>query len=606
MRTWNSHRRVAKNVSSVWGIALSTSLFCLPLAAQDASELRQLLEERVGSVEALRVPESLADFPQPRLEDGSLDPRFAITPEKVRLGKLLFFDPIRSTDIRTELGGVEETSATASCGTCHMGEAGSKAGMRVAISVGGEGRHEMSHMGAMAIERRVQDGFVDTLPTGLDVFDDEGNLVASGRFDAVDSPGRVSPSVVGFAFNNRLLWAGEAGEPNAEEYPAQEDIVRIASSVHRMANPDVSRIQTIAAYRQLFAEAFPEEAAGGIADEYINNDTQFRAIAAFLRTVITRDTPWDRFLAGDDAALNASQRRGAWLFAASAEAGGANCIACHSGPALNKRLGDEAGLLVEENFDNLGTEEHPLQELARQTLDDPSLGDAGRIGVTGLAEDAYEFKSPTLRQLRGAGPYFHGGELGTLREVVEYFNAGVPTFDTAAAAGNLSQLFTNPRGPELTGLGLDEDDVQALVEFLDSGLYDPAFVTYDANSPTSVFELTLDELTWSEELQALGAVDGWLPSGLPNGFNDELSRRQLVFVRGDVAPGGVMIDISDAQFIFQFLFLGGDAPVPMVAGDVNDDGRIDLADGIHTVSFLFRDGPEPFAPFPEPGQDLQY
>ena len=85
-----------------------------------------------------------------------------------------------------------------------------------------------------------------------------GEVITSGRFDAIDAPGRVSPSVIGFAFNQRLLWGGEAGEPNPEGYPAQEDIVRKASGGHRMANPDTSHLQAIPVYVELFANAFPE------------------------------------------------------------------------------------------------------------------------------------------------------------------------------------------------------------------------------------------------------------------------------------------------------------------------------------------------------------
>lgn len=574
------------------------------LHGQSAADLRSLLERRVGDLSRLQVPADDADLPQPRLPDGTLDPRFAITPEKVRLGKLLFFDPVRSNHIRVEFGGLLETAQTGSCGSCHMGDTATKAGAVISVSVGGVGRHEMDYRGHKTIHREIMEGAVDVLPTGLEQLDEGGTVVASGLFDAVDAPGRVAPSVIGFAFNNRLLWGGAAGEPNAEGYPAQEDIVRIASMAHRMANPDVAHLRENAVYRRLFADAFPPEATSGNPEDFVNLDTQFRAIAAFLRTVVTRNTPWDRFLAGDDAALTPAQLRGAMLFAAPVGEGGANCIACHSGPALNKTLGDEEGNLVAENFHNLGTLEHPLQDLARTALGDPDHHDAGRSDVTGDPARAYQFKAPTLRQLRDGAPFFHGGEAATLREAVEYLLRGEPANPLAAAAGTLSPLFTHPRGEGTRGIDLTESQVRDLVEFLDGGLYDRGLVMDDPGSPTRIFELGVEDLTYSAELKALGAVDGWLPSGLPNGFNDDLSRQQLIFVRGSTGNGDDVIDVSDAIHVINYLLLGGLPPVPMVSGDINDDRGIDISDPIYLLNFLFLGGPAPPAPYPEPGQDL--
>ncbi len=585
-----------------WLLAAGSAVRC-----QDAADVRAMLERRVGDLSVLQVPENVADFPQPRLPSGEIDPRFAVTPEKAYLGRFLFFDPIRSTHIDTAFGGMVDTTQTASCGSCHLGEAASKAAAVIAVGVGGEGRHEMDTRGHMTITRQVREGLVDILPTPMEMVDEAGDVVESGRFDSIDSPPRVSPSVIGFAFNNRLLWAGEAGEPNPEEYPAQEDIVRKASEAHRMANPDTSHLQANPVYVRLFERAFPDEHAAaqtsGDLGDLISVDTQFRAIAAFLRTVITRDTPWDRFLAGDDDAMTPQQLRGAWLFATPPGLGGANCIACHSGPALNKQVGDEAGIDVEENFANLGLQEHPLHDLARETLGNPDHHDFGRWGVTGSPDDLYEFKSPTLRQMKDAAPFFHSGEAATLRDVVEYFNAGVASNPAAEAAGNMPSLFTQPRGASQPGLGLSEDDIDALIAFLEDGLYDEGFVNGTPDSATPMFELDKDDLTYSQELRDLGASDGWLPSSLPNGFNDEMSRDQILFVRGEVNGDGE-IDLSDPVTIVRYLFNGDATLDSMVAGDVNDDSRIDVADTVYLLAWLFRGGPEPPYPFHERGQDL--
>jgi len=117
--------------------------------------------------------------------------------------------------------------------------------------------------------------------------------------------------------------------------------------------------------------------------------------------------------------------------------------------------------------------------------------------------------------------------LATLREVVEYINAGIPSSADAAAAGNISALFTNPRGPGQTGLGLSDDDVSALVDFLENGLYDPAFVTHDPNSTTETFELNNDDLTYDLALLMLGATNGRVPSGMQHPQTDALTAQDL-------------------------------------------------------------------------------
>jgi cytochrome c peroxidase len=510
-------------------------------AADDAQALRAVLIARVGNLEKLRVPARNEDLPQPTLADGvTVDPRFAITEAKRYLGKQLFFDPVRSNRIKPEFGGVMATARTGSCGSCHLGEVAGKAGQVINFSLGGEGRGFTDAQGNFHVRRRLQPGFLDVIPTGVqDIVN--GTIVKDGRFDAVDSVPRLSPSMIGFGFNNRLLLGGKAGQPagdpnNPLGLPAGENLAQIASDAHRMLETQKNALQESRVYIKLFQDAFPEEAAryaaSGNLDDLINDDTVERAMATFLRTVVTRNTAWDRFLAGDDKALTARQLRGALLFARETAQGGANCISCHSGPMLNKQLGDEAGKLVEENFHNLGIGDHPLQELARQALGDPNHHDIGRGEITGRAEDNFKFRVLTLRQLKDSGgQLMHNALFTSVREVVEYFNKGIPQDPLAAAAGNLSMRFTNPRGENsLPGLGLSEEDVEALVDFLENALYDPAFVRFDPNSTTETFELNERDLTYSEyrpDLAALGAIDRLMASGLCLTSNDALTRRDF-------------------------------------------------------------------------------
>ncbi len=283
---------------------------------------------------------------------------------------------------------------------------------------------------------------------------------------------------------------------------------------------------------KLFRDSFPEEAAQADASNdltlLVNDQTQFRAQATFLRTAVTRATPYDRFLAGDNTALTPSQLRGARLFFTKATAGGAGCFSCHSGPMLNKQPNDPdvagIGQFVEENFFNVGIGDHPVQALnalARNHATAYHAEDTGRMEITHDPNHAFKFRSLTLRQLKDGGMFFHSGSFSKVRDVVSYFNAGIPQDPTAGAAQTLETRFTYPRGAgSLRGLGLTEPLIDDIADFLENGLYDPTFA--------SSFQPTEDDLAYSKyrpDLAALGAKDGMLLSGLAIDVNDPLARR---------------------------------------------------------------------------------
>ena len=253
----------------------------------------------------------------------------------------------------------QQTLSTGGCGSCHIGEAAGKAGQVLNFNTGGEGRGYTDAQGNFVARRRPMeslvklrettlfpgDTMVDALPTLADIFMLSGqrivttpalfyhnigaptlSILQTGRLDQIDSVARLSPSMIGFAFNNRLLFGGFGGEPAATigslqptslllnppfDDPAQENITFLLLDAHRMLGFQSARLQTIPAYVQAFREAFPAEAAradaSGKLDDLINDFTIARATATFLRTVVTRDTPFDRFLAGNDTALTAPQ-----------------------------------------------------------------------------------------------------------------------------------------------------------------------------------------------------------------------------------------------------------------------------------------------------------
>src|SRR5947209_15406695 len=450
----------------------------------DAYRLRRFISQQVSGIDKLAVPAKDADIPLPRLPDGTVNPRYQTTEEKRYLGKLLFHDPIRTARIDPDYGGVLATKQSGSCGGCHVGEAAGKAGAVLNFDVGGEGRGYTDKNGNYVIRRRPRtdilprlrdtplfegDALVDALPTLTDIYlvppapgqiqvatPARGEklpaplqLLATGRLDALDSVGRQSPSMVGAAFNNRLLLGGFAGEPDSEPGglnpfgdPAQENLTLLLLDAHRMLMAESAELQKYPAFVKLFQEALPEEAAQAAANNdmniLINDQTVLRATATFLRTAVTRNTPWDKFLAGDNRTLTAAQRRGAKLFFTPATAGGAGCFSCHSGPMLNKQHDDPdvagIGQFVEENFINVGIGDHPLQALGRLVRNDPNFHDEGRKEITFNDDDAFKFRVVTLRQLKDARTFFHNGSFTKVRDVVEYFNSGVPQDPVAGGA----------------------------------------------------------------------------------------------------------------------------------------------------------------------------
>ena len=569
-----------------------------PTDSQGPQAIRTFIGKQVGGLGNLMVPADDDSIPVPP-DDPMRPGRYKTTRAKTYLGKLLFHDPIRTARINlnteqplnlpvgTAFGGtvtatdptvpaiVAATRQTGSCGSCHIGEAAGKAGQLLNFNVGGEGRGYTDASGNFFPRRRPMatltklraqplfpgDTLVDSLPTLTDIYSVNGqqivttpalfyhnnppapgttvSLLRTGRLDQLDSVGRQSPSLVGFAFNNRLLFGGLGGEPqttsgglNPLNDPAGENMTLLLLDAHRMLGSQAAEMLKIPAYVKLFSEAFPDEAAQAAAKNdmklLINDETELRAQATFLRTLVTRNTPFDKFLAGDNSALTSSQLRGAQLFFTEAQAGGAGCFRCHAGPMLNKQPSDPdvagIGRYVEENFINVGIGDHPVQALnaaARNHATAYHAEDTGRAEITGNASDVYKFRSLTLRQLKDARTFFHNGSFTKVRDVVSYFNDGVPQDPTAGAAATIDSRFTSPRGNGTPpGLGLTAAQIDDLTDFLENGLYDPSFLR--------LLQPSADDLTYSKtrpDLAALGARDGLMPSGLAIDDNDALARR---------------------------------------------------------------------------------
>ena len=133
-----------------------------------------------------------------------------------------------------------------------------------------------------------------------------------------------------------------------------------------------------------------------------------RALASFVRSILSGDSPFDRFINGDRAALSAEQQEGLQLFR-----GKANCIACHVGPNF-----------TDERLHNTGVAWHD-----------------GKFADTGAGQG--NFKTPTLREIARTSPYMHDGSIGTLEDVIEYYDRGGnrnPSLDAELRPLHLSSL----------------------------------------------------------------------------------------------------------------------------------------------------------------------
>ena len=175
-----------------------------------------------------------------------------------------------------------------------------------------------------------------------------------------------------------------------------------------MGMPDhaavINKVKNITGYRVLFERAFGREPT---------IDDLARAIASFERTIVSGNSRWDQFVAGDAAALTEAEKRGLAVFL-----GKGRCQQCHSGWNF-----------TDEKYHNVGI---------GWDLPEPDLG---RFQVTNNENDRGAFRTPTLREVGLTGPYMHDGRFDTLEQVVDYYSSGVianPYLDVEMRRSNLS------------------------------------------------------------------------------------------------------------------------------------------------------------------------
>jgi cytochrome c peroxidase len=344
-------RRVATSLG-VWAVCAGAALAgCKQDAGPDEPSAR-------APAAAGWVPQSLEDLP------AGLDPALRkipasnpLTPQKVELGRRLYFDRRLSKD------------GTVSCATCHDPARGWTDQSPVSIGIGGQ----------------------------------KGSLSA--------------PALINRVFSEAQFWDGRA--PSLEEQVKSpiENPIEMGESRDSV----VAKLAMVAGYQPLFQAAFGDGA--------VTFDRMAMAIASFVRTVVSGDSPYDRFLAGNKSALSASAVRGREVFFDNQKG---RCSICHSGDNF-----------TDEKFHNIGV---------GWSEERGTFAHLGRFEASKRLEDRGAFKTPTLRNLTETAPYMHDGSETTLVAVVEYYDRG----------GN-----KNPQlDKEMRPLNLSAQEKEDLVEFL--------------------------------------------------------------------------------------------------------------------------------------------
>ena len=240
----------------------------------------------------------------------------------------------------------------------------------------------------------------------------DGRAVSEGVSGRKGS--RHVPTLVNRGYGVSFFWDGRIS--SLEEQVLQP--IQLPEEMDMTLEEVVARLKQNSDYRQRFREAFGTQ---------INSEGLAKALASYVRTILSGDSGFDHYLNGERDALSEREREGLRIFR-----GKGNCTACHLGPTL-----------TDENFHNTGI-----------AWRDGQLLDPGRFKVTGKKEDRGAFKTPTLREIPRTAPYMHDGSVATLEEVIEFYSRG----------GNPNSYLD----PELRPLQLTAEEKKTLLAFLRS------------------------------------------------------------------------------------------------------------------------------------------
>lgn len=424
-------------------VLLASSLYFLSCVKQSLdTELDGPLEKilnqhsKTGSFSWYIMPNSndYANIP-------NQDPKNPITEAKVKLGNLLFFETGIALDAKNAV-----SLKTYSCSSCHIPEKDFTAGRFQGIADGGFG---YGYLGAGRQKNSLYPGSL------------------------VDAQGARPLPTINLAYVRNALWNGAFGSYGLNV--GTQSAWGVADSLTSINNNGIEGLeannfralfvhrQVITkevveelGYKEMFDNAFPDIPES----QRYTKQIAANAIAAYFRTIYTNKAPFQLWLKGNKNAMTLQQKRGAMLFF-----GKAGCANCHNSPSLNNQRFAALGVnnLYQSGYEVFRTDENDLRN-------------KGRGGFTLQDKDLYKFKVPQLYNLKNIGFYFHGASKTSLREVVEYFNLAKP--ENPLVPVQRIDPFFKP-------LGLDNNEIDDLVEFLENGLYDPDLIRYKPGSVKS-------------------------------------------------------------------------------------------------------------------------
>lgn len=417
-----------------------------PLDVQLNSALRRA--SKTGEIDHFILPETddLSSIPQ--------DSHNPLTKGKVELGKMLFFETGIALSPTKQIG-----EKTYSCASCHIPSAGFRPGAPQGIADGGIGF-----------------GYNGENRTKVNIYEEW----------ELDAQGLRALSVLNVAFVENTTWNGRFGSRGVnvgtEDRWALDPTLHVneeglaALESQNMEGMDLHRMEITEevldgyGYREMFDVAFPETPS----EERYSKRSASLAISSYLRTLLTNRAPFQEYLKGKKEVMTEEEKRGALVFFNDAK-----CYFCHREPNLGAN-----------EFHALGVNDLYQTGLAFNTSADDKRN-LGRGGFSGKPEDMYKFKVPQLYNLGDSPFYFHGSSKYDLKDLVDYFNIGIPE-NKNVPQEQIARQFKP--------LNLTDQQVEDLVAFLDNGLRDPDLNRY-------------------------------VPESLPSGYcypnNDFISKREL-------------------------------------------------------------------------------
>jgi cytochrome c peroxidase len=220
---------------------------------------------------------------------------------------------------------------------------------------------------------------------------------------------RRTPTLWNMAWGNTYFWDGRAATLEEQVLGPMQNPREMGQQMAQL----VEELSQSTEYPQMFAEAFPETPA-------IETETISQALATYVRTIVSPEAPFDRWIAGDESAISEGAKRGFALFV-----GKGNCSACHSGWNFTDQAFQDIGLPGE---------------------------DRGRGPVINLPKMDFAFKTPTLRNVAQRAPYMHDGSVATLEAVIDHYNGRFLKRPTLAR--------------DMRDIGLTDAEKADLVEFM--------------------------------------------------------------------------------------------------------------------------------------------